>query len=157
MDFLTDDDHFFTELGAQPLILGKFMDDLLHRDILGNNILNAAGVFLPGVLLNGSLRLLLHVRISFRLIKEQAQLLHDLVRCLLGGGAKLLPFQQLHLLYEADSIHMTVRSGLLDAQSLHQPAVLLRCNLQGFFAGFGPLESTAFQPLVQEQKTGALP
>jgi len=50
-----------------------------------------------------------------------------------------------------------VRLQLLDAQSFHQPAILLRRQLTRCYFRPRPLESSAFQTLVQQQKAVAFP
>ena len=46
---------------------------------------------------------------------------------------------------------------LVYAQSLHEPAVLLRCQCPGFAFFTGPLEITGLQPFVQQDKTVSFP
>lgn len=47
--------------------------------------------------------------------------------------------------------------GLIHTQTLHEPAVLLRCQCPGFAFLPGPLEAASLQPLVQQDKSVALP
>lgn len=50
-----------------------------------------------------------------------------------------------------------MRFGLLNAQSFHEPAVLLHRERSGFAFLPGPLEATGLQTLVEEKKAVALP
>ena len=50
-----------------------------------------------------------------------------------------------------------MRLGLIHTQSLHEPAVLLRCQAPGFTFLPWPLEAAGLQPLVQQHKTITLP
>ena len=47
--------------------------------------------------------------------------------------------------------------GLIHAQTLHEPAVLLRCQAPGFTFLPWPLEAAGLQPLVQQHETITLP
>ena len=50
-----------------------------------------------------------------------------------------------------------MRLGLIHAQPLHEPAVLLGCQTPCFAFLPGPLERTGLQSLVQQHKSVALP
>ena len=50
-----------------------------------------------------------------------------------------------------------MRLGLIHTQTLHEPAVLLRCQCPGLAFLPGPLEAASLQPLVQQNKSVALP
>jgi len=50
-----------------------------------------------------------------------------------------------------------MRLGLIHTQPLHKPTVLLRCQCPGLAFLPGPLEAASLQPLVQQNKTVALP
>ena len=50
-----------------------------------------------------------------------------------------------------------VRLGLVNAQALHEQAVLLGCQRSGFTFFPGPLEAAGLQPLVQQHKAIAFP
>ena len=50
-----------------------------------------------------------------------------------------------------------MRLGLIHTQSLHEPAVLLRCQAPGFTFLPWPLEAAGLQPLVQQHETITLP
>ena len=50
-----------------------------------------------------------------------------------------------------------IRPGLVDAQSLHEPAILLRSERAYFLRTPRPLEAACLQPLVQEKKSISLP
>ena len=60
-------------------------------------------------------------------------------------------------LYSAQPIHRTVRFWLLDLQSFHQPAVLLRREQLHFALISRPLVNAAFQAFVQQDKAVLLP
>ena len=47
--------------------------------------------------------------------------------------------------------------GLVYAQSLHEPAILLGCQLPGLGFRAWPLEGTGLQTLVKQKKAVALP
>lgn len=47
--------------------------------------------------------------------------------------------------------------GLLHAQTFHEPAVLLRRNLTGFFAVSRPLILAIFKPFIQQNETVSFP
>ena len=47
--------------------------------------------------------------------------------------------------------------GLVNAQPLHEPAVLLGCQCSGFRFASRPLEGAGLQPLVKQHKTVAFP
>lgn len=46
---------------------------------------------------------------------------------------------------------------LLDAQALHEPAILLQRQLPRFISVSGPLKAATFQSLVQKEKAISLP
>ena len=46
---------------------------------------------------------------------------------------------------------------LIYAQTLHQPAVLLRCDSPGFAGAARPLKATGLETFVQQHETVALP
>jgi len=54
-------------------------------------------------------------------------------------------------------MHGTDSAGLIDGQSLQQPAELLGRKLAYLFFGFGPLEAGIFQAFVQKQKADPVP
>ena len=54
-------------------------------------------------------------------------------------------------------IYFLVRLRLLDTQSFHQPAVLLSSNAERLILAPRPLELAFFKPLVEQEKTVALP
>ena len=54
-------------------------------------------------------------------------------------------------------LHFPVCLRLPDTQSFHQPAVLLRSNTERLILTTRPLELTLFKPLVEQEKTIALP
>ena len=57
----------------------------------------------------------------------------------------------------AHSCHWFVRLGLVDLQALHQPAVLLRCQLSHLFSVPRPLKTSVLQPFVQQYEAVAFP
>ena len=61
------------------------------------------------------------------------------------------------LLSELYFLHFSVRLRLLDTQSFHQPAVLLSSNAKRLVLAARPLELALFKPLVEQEKTVALP
>lgn len=63
-------------------------------------------------------------------------------------------YEQLSELY---FLHFSVCLWLLDTQSFHQPAVLLRGNAERFVRTPRPLELALFKPLVEQEKTVAFP
>ena len=54
-------------------------------------------------------------------------------------------------------INFPVCLRLLNTQSFHQPAVLLSSNAERIILAARPLELTLFKPLVEQEKTVALP
>ena len=54
-------------------------------------------------------------------------------------------------------IYFPVRLRLLDTQSFHKPPVLLRCDAVCFALAPRPLKLALFKPLVEQEKTIALP
>ena len=63
-------------------------------------------------------------------------------------------FERLSELY---FLHFSMSFRLLDTQSFHQPAVLLSSNAERFVLAARPLELALFKPLVEQEKTIALP
>ena len=54
-------------------------------------------------------------------------------------------------------LHFSVCLRLLNTQSFHQPAVLLSSNAERLVLAARPLELALFKPLVEQEKTVALP
>ena len=54
-------------------------------------------------------------------------------------------------------LHFPVCLRLLDTQSFHQPAVLLRSNTERLILTTRPLELTLFKSLVEQEKAIAFP
>ena len=54
-------------------------------------------------------------------------------------------------------IYFPVRLRLLNTQSFHKPPVLLRCDAERFILAPRPLKLALFKPLVEQEKTIALP
>ena len=54
-------------------------------------------------------------------------------------------------------LHFPVCLRLLNTQSFHQPAVLLSSNAERLVLAAWPLKLTLFKPLVEQEKTIALP
>ena len=63
-------------------------------------------------------------------------------------------YEQLSELY---FLNFSMSFRLLDTQSFHQPAVLLSSNSERFILASRPLKLTFFKPLVEQEKTVALP
>ena len=54
-------------------------------------------------------------------------------------------------------LHLSMSFRLLDTQSFHQPPVLLSSNDERLILAPRPLELAFFKPLVEQEKTVALP
>lgn len=55
------------------------------------------------------------------------------------------------------TVYGLVSLGLFNAETLHQPSVLLRCQLPGFGFRTWPLEASRLQTLVEKNESVALP
>ena len=55
------------------------------------------------------------------------------------------------------SRYRTMRLWLVDLQSFHEPAILLRRQLPRFRLAAWPLKTAAFQTLIQQQKSVSFP
>ena len=79
------------------------------------------------------------------------------------GATSIPPKRRLYFrcifrgLHNFQSLDWLVRLGLVDAQSLHEPAVLLGCQRTGFAFLAWPLEAATLQPFVQQYEAVALP